>query len=189
MRRPENARRCGQAYRAVAAAPPVRSRSPVSSAVDGRANDSNPSTCRFKQRQQPRSRQTLSWLRSGPRGNSKGGGYPLHCHAPRLERLSAFSLSAKIGRKGPVRSASAVASATVLAYQRCQHADLLVSIVANAVNAYKPTNAQVHSFASSRSGLILSVRGLFILMFIGRVPACTTPYNCAFYRPPNGQID
>ena len=68
---------------------------------------------------------------------SKGGGHPLRAHASRLVRLSAGSLSAKIARKVPVRSASAVASATVVAYQRRQRADLLVSIIANAVNRNK----------------------------------------------------
>jgi len=64
-------------------------------------------------------------------------GAPPRAHASRLVRLSAGSLSAKIARKVPVRSASAVASATVVAYQRRQRADLLVSIIANAVNRNK----------------------------------------------------
>jgi hypothetical protein len=66
---------------------------------------------------------------------SKGWGAPPRAHASRLVRLSArLSLRQKIARKVPVRCASAVASATVVAYQRRQRADLLVSIIANAVN-------------------------------------------------------
>jgi FAD binding domain len=71
-------------------------------------------------------------------------GAPPRAYASRLVRLSAGSLSSKIARKVPVRSASAVASATVVAYQRRQRADLLVSIIANAVNRNKHPVGLVH---------------------------------------------